>query len=230
MLVGTPKPPLILWMFAGLVPWMFLQRAISDGGMALVNNQALMTKIYLPRLYLPLAACGNALVDMAINCGLLGGSWRLFCFVKYGWTPTWQIVFVVPLFALLFVAALGLAFTLSAATVLYRDLRFIIPFIVQFGLWLSTVTYPAGDLRPSQCRRLVRGCASRTAEGSLRAQPADGHHQRLPQRDHRPAVGMAAPGHVDRAERRAADLRPLLLQARRAPVRRHRLNHAGTRT
>lgn len=140
-LAGDSPPPLLIWMFAGLVPWLFLQRAISDGGMSLLNNQSLMTKIYLPRLYLPLAACGNALVDMMINVGLLGAI-AVGCFVKYGWAPSWQIVFVIPLFALLFVAALGLAFTLSAATVLYRDLRFIIPFIVQFGLWLSAVPYP----------------------------------------------------------------------------------------
>jgi lipopolysaccharide transport system permease protein len=140
-LAGDPAPPLMIWMFAGLVPWLFLQRAISDGGMSLVSNQALMTKIYLPRLYLPLSACGNALVDMTINVGLLGLI-GLACFVQYGWAPGWQIVFVVPLVALLFVAALGLAFTLSAATVLYRDLRFIIPFIVQFGLWLSAVPFP----------------------------------------------------------------------------------------
>lgn len=142
-LAGSPPPPLLIWMFAGLVPWLFLQRAINDGGMSLVNNQALMTKVYLPRLYLPLSACGTAMIDMAINVGLLGMI-GLGCFVWYGWTPTWQIVFVVPLFGLLVIAALGLAFTLSAATVLYRDLRFIIPFIVQFGLWLSAVPYPLG--------------------------------------------------------------------------------------
>lgn len=135
------NPPLLIWMFAGLLPWLFLQRAISDGGMSLVNNQTLMTKVYLPRLFLPLAACGNALVDLAINVGILSAI-GVGCFVKTGWTPGWQVVFVVPLFALLLVAALGLAFTLSAATVLYRDLRFIIPFIVQFGLWLSAVPFP----------------------------------------------------------------------------------------
>ena len=145
LLVG--RPPLIVWMFAGLVPWLYLQRAIGDGGMSLVNNQALMTKIYLPRLYLPLAACGNALVDMAINLALLALI-VAYAVLRYGWTPGWQIVLVVPLLALLIVAAMGLAFTLSAATVLYRDLRFIIPFILQFGLWLSAVPYPLAMFGP----------------------------------------------------------------------------------
>jgi lipopolysaccharide transport system permease protein len=118
--LAEPRPPIILWMFAGLLPWLFIQRAINDGGMSLLNNQPLMTKIYLPRLYLPLSACGNALVDMAINALLITAVGLYF----------------------LFIAALGIAFTLSAATVLYRDLRFLIPFFVQFGLWLSAVPYP----------------------------------------------------------------------------------------
>lgn len=140
-LIGDPKPPILIWMFAGLVPWMFLQRAINDGGMALISNQPLMTKIYLPRLYLPLAALGNAMVDMLINVGLIAGL-CVYVYFTTGWTPSWQIVFCIPLLLLLWIAAMGLSFALSAATVLYRDLRFLIPFFVQFGLWLSAVPYP----------------------------------------------------------------------------------------
>lgn len=140
-LKGDPKPPIFLWMFAGLLPWLFLQRAISDGGNALLNNQSLMTKVYLPRLYLPLAALGNALVDTLIHITLLVliGVWFM---ARGEWTPSWQIVFVLPMFLLLWIAGMGLSFVLSAATVLYRDLRFLIPFFVQFGLWLSCVPYP----------------------------------------------------------------------------------------
>ena len=136
-----PKPPVFLWMFAGLVPWLFLQRAISDGGMALLNNQQLMTKVYLPRLFLPMAALGNALVDTLIHVSLLSIIGTYF-YMRGQWAPTWEIVYLIPLFALLCIAAMGLSFTLSAATVLYRDLRFLIPFFVQFGLWLSAVPYP----------------------------------------------------------------------------------------
>jgi lipopolysaccharide transport system permease protein len=146
-LVGTPPPPILIWMFAGLVPWMFLQRAINDGGMSLISNQALMTKIYLPRLYIPLSALGNAMVDMAINAALIAGL-GLYFFITTGWTPSWQIVFCIPLLVLLWIAAMGLSFALSAATVLYRDLRFLIPFFVQFGLWLSAVPYPLSMFDP----------------------------------------------------------------------------------
>jgi lipopolysaccharide transport system permease protein len=208
-LVGFPKPPILLWMFAGLVPWMFLQRAISDGGMSLLNNQPLMTKIYLPRLFLPLAALGNAMVDMLINVGLLSIIAAVFYF-RGDWQPTWQIIFLVPLFVLLWVAAMGLSFFLSAATVLYRDLRFLIPFFVQFGLWLSAVPYPLAKF-----------------EGPVKLlyalNPAHRHHQRLPQRRHRAAVGVGSPGLVDRAVQRDADLRVVLLQARGAAVRGHRM-------
>jgi lipopolysaccharide transport system permease protein len=146
-LAGNPKPPILLWMFAGLVPWMFLQRAINDGGMSLVSNQALMTKVYLPRLYIPMSALGNALVDMAINLVLLIFL-GLYFYLTVGWVPSWQVVFCIPLFVLLVVAAMGLSFALSAATILYRDLRFLIPFFSQFGLWLGAVVYPLALFPP----------------------------------------------------------------------------------
>lgn len=136
-----PRPPILLWMFAGLVPWLFLQRAISDGGLSLINNQPLMTKIYLPRLYLPMAALGNAMVDMLINFSLLAAV-AIYYYLRGEFSPSWQIMFVIPLMGLLYIAAMALSFFLSAATVLYRDLRFLIPFFVQFGLWLSAVPYP----------------------------------------------------------------------------------------
>lgn len=140
-LVGTPKPPILFWMFTGLVPWMFLQRAINDGGMSLLTNTQLMTKIYMPRLYLPMAALGNAMIDMLINLALLIGL-GVYYYLTTGWHPTWHVIFVVPMIALLWVAAMGLSFFLSAATVLYRDLRFLIPFFTQFGMWLSGVITP----------------------------------------------------------------------------------------
>ena len=135
---GTPY---YVWMLTGLLPWLFLSRNISEGGMALVNQQPLMTKIYMPRLYLPAAACGGALVDLGIYFGLLVVV-GAFNAAAYGWVPSWQIVFLPLLLVVTTAAAMGLALTLSALTVLYRDLRFLIPFGVQFGLWLSAVPYP----------------------------------------------------------------------------------------
>jgi lipopolysaccharide transport system permease protein len=136
-----PMTPILVWSFAGLVPWLYIQRSINEGGNSLLNNQALMTKVYLPRVYLPTAACGNALVDLAINLGLLGAICAFFA-IYTGWIPSWHSILIVPLLLLTFIAGLGVALILSAATVLYRDLRFLTPFIAQFGMWFSGVVLP----------------------------------------------------------------------------------------
>ncbi len=136
-----PETPLVIWMFAGLIPWLFIQRAITDGGASLLNNQALMTKVYLPRVYLPAASCTNALVDMAINFGLLALMCVYFHFAT-GFTPGLQLLTLPLLVVLAWVAGLGVALFLSSATVLYRDLRFLTPFMAQFGLWFSAVALP----------------------------------------------------------------------------------------
>ena len=133
--------PYALYVYAGLLPWQFLAKSLGDGGMSLVNQQNLMAKVYMPRLYLPAASCGAALVDLLISFGIIGFV-GLYFYLTAGWVPSWQVVFLPALLLLTWVAALGLALTVSAMTVLYRDLRFIIPFITQFGLWLSGVVIP----------------------------------------------------------------------------------------
>ncbi len=135
------QAPYFLFMLAGLLPWLFLQRAITDGGQSLVNQQALMSKIYMPRLFIPASSVGGALVDKGISMALftlLAASYVL----RGSFAPSWNLLAVPALLLLTIVAALGTAFLLSALTVLYRDLRFLIPFISQFGLWLSGVPFP----------------------------------------------------------------------------------------
>lgn len=139
--------PYFVWMLAGLLPWLFIQRNLQDGGMSLVTQQPLLTKIYLPRLFLPASACGSALVDLGISFCLFVVV-GVIASLMTGWLPTWQIIFIVPLLVLTIVMALGIALAMSALTVLYRDLRFLVPFTVQFGLWLSAVPYPLTELSP----------------------------------------------------------------------------------
>jgi lipopolysaccharide transport system permease protein len=133
--------PYAVYIYAGLIPWIFLATAIQNGGMALINQQALMSKIYMPRLFIPMATVGSALVDMLLS----GVVFALVC-VYYGFSagfvPSWQIVFLPLLILLQVIAGLGIAFLLSAATVMYRDLRFLIPFLIQVGVWLSAVVFP----------------------------------------------------------------------------------------
>ncbi len=135
------QAPYFLYMLAGLLPWIYLQRSISDGGLSLVNQQALMSKIYLPRLFIPATSAGGGLVDMAISFAvfLALAGWYV---ARGEFVPSWQALAVIPLLVLTVIAAVGTAFLLSALTVLYRDLRFLIPFITQFGLWLSGVPFP----------------------------------------------------------------------------------------
>jgi len=138
---GVQGVPYEIYIYAGLLPWLFLQQAINGGGMSLVNNQAMLSKIYLPRLYIPTSMIGSACVDMFMSCLVFTGMLILFYFYK-GFVPSWQIVFLPFLFALLMLAALGTSYLLSALTVMFRDLRFIIPFITQLGIWLTAVVYP----------------------------------------------------------------------------------------
>ena len=133
--------PYAVYIYAGLLPWLFLQTAINGGGMSLVNNQALLSKIYMPRLFIPTAMIGSALVDMFMSSLVFCGMLAYFYFTK-GFVPSWQVVFVPPLILLLIIAATGTAYLLSALTVMFRDLRFIIPFITQLGIWLTAVVYP----------------------------------------------------------------------------------------
>jgi len=137
--------PYALYVFAGLTPWLFIQRSLTDGGMSLITQQALLSKIYMPRLYLPTAAIGNALVDLLISLSLLSALAAYFA-ITQGFVPSRNIVFLPLVLLLAVIAALGLAFLASAAIVMYRDLKFVIPFFGQFGLWLSAVVVPPETL------------------------------------------------------------------------------------
>jgi homopolymeric O-antigen transport system permease protein len=130
--------PYALFVYTGLVPWLFCANAINNGGRSLVQQQTLLTKIYLPRVFIPGAVVGAAAFDMLISVGILGGLMAFYRFV-----PSWQIVLVPLLLLLTFLVVLGFVLFLSALTLIYRDLRVIIPFIVQLGMWCSAVFYPA---------------------------------------------------------------------------------------
>jgi lipopolysaccharide transport system permease protein len=132
-----------VFVYAGLLPWTFFASAISLGGLSLINQQTLLTKIYFPRLFVPASAVGGALIDMAISFGVMLGlmAWN------HIW-PTWAFFGLVPMMVLLNLASLGIAFLLSAVTVSYRDFRFIIQFMVQAWMYLSPVIYPVRVVPP----------------------------------------------------------------------------------
>ncbi len=130
---AVPYPVLV---FAGMLPWFLFSSILSDASNSIVTNSNLIAKVYFPRLIVPSAVAVVALVDFAINLAILAAimAW-------YGFMPNWQIVFL-PLFVVLAVlASLGPALFITALNVKYRDFRFIIPFIVQFGLYVSPVGF-----------------------------------------------------------------------------------------
>ena len=139
------KVPYALYVFAGLIPWLFIQRALSDGGMSLVTQQSLLSKVYMPRLFLPTAACGNALVDMLIALFVMVVL-ASYYMATAGFVPTYKLAFLPLAILLAIIAGVGIACLSSAAIVTYRDLKFIVPFFGQFGLWLSAVIYPPETL------------------------------------------------------------------------------------
>jgi len=136
--------PYAIFVYAALLPWQLFSNSLASGGMSLVNQQHLLTKIYFPRLFLPSAAVGALLVDMAISFCVMIALMIGYHFVPtYHFTPGVKIIAVLPLVGLSIVLGLGVAYFLSAVTVTYRDFRFLIPFAVQVLMYVSFVAYPA---------------------------------------------------------------------------------------
>lgn len=134
---GKTSAPYSLYVYAGLLPWMFLSSSITNGGLSLVSQQNLLSKIYMPRLFIPMATIGSALIDMLLSAVVLTG-----IFAWHGYVPSGNIIYLPLLFLLLIVMAHGFAFMLSALTINYRDVRFLIPFMAQILMWVSAAVYP----------------------------------------------------------------------------------------
>jgi lipopolysaccharide transport system permease protein len=142
--------PYAVFAMAGLVPWNFFAGAFARGGASLVGSANLISKVYFPRLIIPLASVLSGLVDFAIVLVLL-----IALLIFFGITPTLAI-FTLPLFLLLAIAtALGVGLWLSALNVQYRDVSYLVPFIAQFWMYATPVVYPT-SLIPEQWR-LVYG-------------------------------------------------------------------------
>lgn len=142
---GVPYP---IFVFCALIPWQLFVYALTESGKSLVTNQALVTKVYFPRLIVPLSASLAGVVDFLISFGILG-----VLMAYYGIVPT-AAVLLLPLFVLLAVAtALAVGLWLSALNVEYRDVQYMIPFITQFWMLLTPIAYSA-SLIPQKLRWL----------------------------------------------------------------------------
>ena len=142
---GVPYP---IFAFCALLPWQLFAHALTESGNSLVASQNLITKVYFPRLVIPVAAVLAGLVDFAIAFVVLLGM-----MAYYGIVPTMAVVFL-PLFLLLAVTtALAVGLWLSALNVQYRDVRYTIPFLTQFWLFITPIAYPS-SLVPEGWRTL----------------------------------------------------------------------------
>ena len=130
---GVPYPLLV---FAAMLPWQFFASALSEASTSLIANANMISKIYFPRLIVPASAVIVALADFLISFGLLAG-----LMIIYGIGPTWRLLLLPVFTAVAFLAAFGAGLWLAALNVEYRDFRYVLPFLVQFGLYVSPVGF-----------------------------------------------------------------------------------------
>ena len=140
---GAPYPILV---FAAMLPWQFFANALTGCSNSLIGNANLISKVYFPRLIVPASAVIVSFVDFMISGMILLGLMAWYNFV-----PSWRIL-TLPLFVLIaFAASMGAGLLLAALNVQYRDFRYIVPFIVQFGLYISPVGF-SSNIVPQQWR------------------------------------------------------------------------------
>ena len=135
---GVPYP---LFSLAALVPWSFFAYGVTQSANSLVGSQNLIKKVYFPRLAIPLGTVLSGLVDLGLGLLVLLGM-----MLAYGVVPGWNALWVLPLLLLVLATSLGVGFWLSALNVQYRDVRFILPFLVQFWLFATPIAYPSSLL------------------------------------------------------------------------------------
>lgn len=142
---GAPYPILV---FAAMLPWQFFANSLSECSNSLINNANLVSKVYFPRLIMPASAVVVSFVDFMISGMIL-----LALMVWYNFVPDWRIL-TLPLFILIaLAAAMGAGLWLAALNVEYRDFRYIVPFIVQLGLYISPVGF-SSSIVPEKWRLL----------------------------------------------------------------------------
>jgi len=137
--VPTDNIPYPIFSYTALLPWGLFTTALNQASRSLTTNQNMVTKIYFPRLVLPISSVLAGLVDFAIAFVILIG-----LMIYYGVTPAWNVLWTLPFFLLLsIITALGVALWLSAINVQYRDVNYALPFLTQFWLFITPVAYSA---------------------------------------------------------------------------------------
>jgi lipopolysaccharide transport system permease protein len=141
----TPYPLLVM---AAVLPWQFFSTSLSECSNSLISNANLISKIYFPRLIVPAGSVITSFVDFLITLGLMAAM-----MIWYGFAPDWRLLLLPAFIILAFGASFGIGLWLCALNVEYRDFRFVVPFIVQFGLYVSPVGF-SSSVVPAKWRLL----------------------------------------------------------------------------
>jgi lipopolysaccharide transport system permease protein len=136
--IKSDNLPYSLFAFSGLLPWTFFANAISNSSNSLVGDSRLITKIYFPRIIIPMAAVMAGLVDFAIGSLLLAGF-----LIYYGVALTWGVLMLPVFLLLLTLLALGVGMQMAAWNIKYRDVRYALPFLIQLWMFASPIIYPS---------------------------------------------------------------------------------------
>lgn len=142
---GVPYPIMV---FAAMLPWQFFSNSLSEASNSLIGNTNLISKVYFPRLIIPASSVITSFVDFLISALILGALMMWYHFI-----PDWKIITLPFFVGIAFAASMGFGLWLTALNVKYRDFRYIVPFIVQFGLYISPVGF-SGSVVPQKWRLL----------------------------------------------------------------------------
>jgi lipopolysaccharide transport system permease protein len=145
-LPNETSAPYPIMVFAGTLPWFLFSTILGEASNSVIGNTSLVGKIYFPRIIIPSSSAAVALVDFGISLVMLA-----VLMIWYGFLPSWHIVLLPAFVALAVLASLGPALLLTALNVKYRDVRYLIPFLLQFGLYVSPVGF-SSTLIPGQWR------------------------------------------------------------------------------
>lgn len=143
---GVPYP---VFVFSGLLMWNFFSAGISSCSNSLVGSSAMISKVYFPRMVIPISSVAVSMVDFVVSAVVL-----LLLMAFYGITLNWQLLLLPVLVLGLFTSVLGLGLWLSAITVTFRDFRFVVPFMIQIWMYVTPVIYPISFI-PEQFRWLI---------------------------------------------------------------------------
>ncbi len=133
---GAPYAVVVL---SGLLVWQFFASALESSSASVIGNSNLVSKVYFPRMVIPLSALAVSIVDMLINLALLGA-----VMIWYGYTPPLRVLYLPLIMGITLLLTMGMGFWLSALAAKYRDFRIIVPFVVQLGFYVSPVGYATG--------------------------------------------------------------------------------------